>query len=173
MKRFGNATRLLAVFSISLLVLVALAGCGSSKGSGSGSGSSGGGKTYSQDQTLGTAGKVKVNSNKQFNAEQQAIINTIAGFADATQAKDYKKICKDFLTKQSQKFGGDCVSKFATLGASIKDFSIKVTSVTVGPDGKTASADGVTTTNGQQGASQQLTLAKDSKGVWRVSILGQ
>lgn len=169
MKRFGNATRLLAVFSISLLVLIALAGCGSDKKSSGGSS----GKTYSQDQTLGNSGKVKVKSDKGFSAEQQAVINKIAEFADLTQAKDYKKICKEILSKQAQKIGGDCVGILTKTGSTIKDFSIDVTNVTVSPNGKTATADAVTTTNGQKGASQSLTLAKDSKGVWRVTILGQ
>lgn len=168
MKRFGDATWLLAVFALSLLVLVALAGCGGKKSSGSG-----GGKSYSQDQTLGSAGKVTVDSDKGFNADQQAVIDKIAEFADATEAKDYKKICKEILSKQAQKLGGDCVGVLRKTGVTIKDFSIKVTNVTIGADGKTASADAVTTTNGQKGAAQQLTLAKDSKGEWRVTILGQ
>lgn len=165
MMRFGNAVKLLAIVAVSLVAVVALTGCGDKTPAGS--------KSYEKDKPLGDAGKVTVNSDKDFTKEQQEVIDRIAEFADATQAKDYKKICKEILSKEAQKLGGDCVGTLEKTGGAIKDFKIIVSSVTIGEDGKTATAEATTETNGQKGASQALTLAKDSKDEWRVTILGQ
>lgn len=165
MMRFGNAVKLLVIVAVSLAALFALSGCGDKKPAGA--------KSYEQDQTIGQAGKVTVSSDKNFNKEQQEVIDLIAKFADATEAKDYKKICKEILSKESQKIGGDCVGTFEKTGKTIKDFKIIVSAVTIGADGKTATAEASTETNGQKGASQALTLAKDEKGEWRVTLLGQ
>lgn len=165
MKRFGNALKLPVVIAVVLVVVLAAAGCGDDKKSGNG-------KSYSQDQPLGQAKKVVVKSESEFDAEQQAVINKIAEFADLTEKKDYKAICKDILSKEAQKLGGNCPDFFEKSGAQIKDFKITVTGVKIGADGKTASAEATTETNGQKGAPQTLTLAKDSKGEWRVTILG-
>ncbi|MBI4898408.1 MAG: hypothetical protein HY827_08590 [Actinobacteria bacterium] len=167
MKRFGNALKLTAVLAVSLLALVALAGCGDKKDSGNGNG-----KSYEQDKPLGEAKKVVVKSDKEFDADQQAVIDKIAEFADMTQKHDYKGICKEIFSKEAQKIGGDCVGTLEKTGSTIKDFKITVSSVAVGKDGKTATAKATTIVNGQAGGEQSLTLAKDSKGDWRVTILG-
>lgn len=165
MMRFGNAVKWLAIVAVSLAAIFALSGCGDKKPAGA--------KSYEQDQTLGKAGKVTVNSENDFSKEQQEVIDLIAKFADATEAKDYKKICEEILSKESQKIGGDCVGMFEKTGTTIKDFKIVVSAVTIDADGKTATAEATTETNGQKGASQALTLAKDEKGAWRVTILGE
>lgn len=165
MMRFGNAVKLLAIIAVSLATVFALSGCGDDSPAGS--------TSYKQDQTLGQAGKVTVDSKQDFSKEQQAVIDRIAEFADATEAKDYKKICDEILSEAAQKIGGDCVGMLEKTGGTIKDFKIVVTSVTVAKDGKTATAEATTETNGEKGASQALTLAKDAKGEWRVTILGQ
>lgn len=165
MMRFGNAVKLPAIVAVSLVAVFALAGCGDKKAAGA--------KSYEQDQPLGQAGKVTVDSKKDFSKEQQAVIDRITEFADATEAKDYKKICKEILSKEAQQIGGDCVGTLKKTGGTIEDFKIVVSSVTIAADGKTATAEATTETNGQNGGSQALTLAKDEKGEWRVTILGQ
>lgn len=165
MNRFGNAIKVLAVVAVSLVAVFAITGCGDKKEPGA--------KSYEKDQPIGDAGKVTVNSEKDFSKEQQEVIDRIAEFADATEDKDYKKICDEILSKEAQKLGGDCASTLEKTGSTIKDFKIIVTSVTIGEDGKTATAEATTETNGQKGAAQALTLAKDEKGEWRVTILGQ
>lgn len=169
MKRFGNAVRLTAILCVSLLMVVALAGCGDDKESSSENST----KTYSQNETLGEAGKVVVKSDQEFNAEQQAVINRIAEFGDATQDKDFKKICDEYLTEKAAKLGGDCEAALKKSGDDIKEFKITVTSVKIGADGKTATADTITDVNGQSGSTQPLSLAKDESGEWRVTILGE
>ncbi|MBI5310749.1 MAG: hypothetical protein HZB14_06970 [Actinobacteria bacterium] len=167
MKQFGSAVKLSAILCVSLLALFALAGCGDDKDA-----SGGDTKTFQQDETVGEAGKVKVDSEDQFSAEQQEVIDRIGEFADATEAKDYEKICEDFFTEEAQKLGGDCEATLKKTGSTIKDFEITVTAVEMGADGKTATATATTVTNGQAGGSQSITLAKDKKGEWRVTILG-
>ncbi|MFY9487715.1 MAG: hypothetical protein WAP35_03335 [Solirubrobacterales bacterium] len=169
MKRFGYGVRVLAVLSLALLLAFVAVGCGDDKdGGGSGSGQS-----YEEDQTVGEAGKVNVDSEDEFDADQRAVVDKIGEFADATEAKDYKKICNEILTKESRQIGGNCVDTFTKTGADIKDFKITVKSVDVAADGKSATANADTQTNGQAGPQQSLSLVKDSKGEWRVTILGQ
>lgn len=169
MQRFGFAVRLLVLVASSLLVAFAFAGCGDDGDNDNG----GGGKTYDQDRPVGEAGKVTVDSKDDFDAGQQAVIDTIAEFADATEAKDYAKICDEILTEKASKIGGGCERVLRRASRDIKEFSITVTSVKVGEDGKTATAEADTETNGQQATPQTLSLVKGAKGEWRVTILGQ
>lgn len=165
MKRFGNAIKLMAILAVSLLVAFALTGCGDKKDDGNG-------KSYEQDKPLGDSQKVVVKSDKQFDANQQAVIDKIAEFADLTEKHDYEAICDEIFSKEARKLGGDCAGTLEKTGSTLKDFKITVSDVTVAADGKTATATATTVTNGQPGGAQTLTLAKDSKGDWRVTILG-
>ncbi|HEV7919147.1 MAG TPA: hypothetical protein VGO97_06170 [Solirubrobacterales bacterium] len=171
MKRFGFAVRLLALVVVLIAATAVLTGCGDDKKSG---GNAADGKSFSKDEPVGDAKKVVVDSEKGFNKEEQAVIDKIAEFADATQGKDYKKICQDLLTKAASKIGGDCEGTFKRSGDLIRDFKITVRSVKVAAGGKTASADATATTNiAKEGTAQTIALAKDSKGEWRIAILGQ
>lgn len=167
MKRFGSAVKVSAFMCAALMAMFVLAGCGDD-----GNSSGGDAKSFEQNERVGEAGKVKVDSEDEFSADQIAVINRIGEFADATEAKDYKKICNDILTEESQKIGGDCVDTLKKTGGAIEDFEITVTSVVVAEDGKSADATATTVTNGKSGGEQTLKLVKDSKGEWRVTILG-
>ncbi|MDO8443383.1 MAG: hypothetical protein Q7S78_00020, partial [Candidatus Azambacteria bacterium] len=112
-------------------------------------------------------------SDQKFNAEQQAVISRLAEFGDATQEKDFKKICTDYLSEEAAKLGGDCEKTLKKSGDSIKTFKITVTGVKLGKDGKTATADTITDVNGEAGTSQPISLVKDESGEWRVTILGE
>lgn len=168
MKRFGSAVKVSAIMCAALVAMFALAGCGDDKSS-----SDGDTKTYSQNETLGEAGAVVVKSDKEFNADQQAVINRLADFGDATEKKDYEKICTEFLSEEAAKLGGDCEKSLKKSGDDIKTFKITVTDVTIGEDGKTATAQTVTDVNGEKGTAQPISLVKDANGDWRVTILGQ
>lgn len=168
MKRFGNAVKVSAMLCVALVALFALAGCGDDQKS-----SNGGTKTYSQDEPLGDAGAVVVKSNEKFDADQQAVINTLAGFGDATEAKDFNKICNEYFTEASAKLGGDCEKALKKSGDAIKTFKITVTDVTVDPGGKAATAQTITEVNGAKGSPQPIKLVKGKDGKWRVAILGE
>lgn len=181
MKKVGIAARLLAVAAILSLAAFVVVGCGgddknssntSANGS-SGGGTSTGGKEYDSGDTVGDSKKVVVGKDSDFDAEQQAVVDRIGEFADATASRQYKKLCNDILSKSAQKIGGDCVRTFSQSGAQLKDFKITVQSVKVDKNGKEASAvvDVTSNVNKAQQA-QTLTLVKEG-GEWRVQILGQ
>lgn len=168
MKRFGNAVKVSAVMCAALMAMFVLAGCGDEKTS-----SEGDTKAYSQNETLGDKGVVVVKSEKEFDTAQQAVINRLADFGDATEAKDYEQICNEFLSEDAAKLGGDCEKSLAKSGDEIKTFKITVTDVTIGEDGKTATAQTITDVNGEKGTPQPISMVKDANGEWRVTILGQ
>ena len=180
MKQVGFMARLFAVAAVLVVAALVVSGCGSKKDSSSGSGSTGGGtvssngsKTYSASQGLGDSKKVVVDSGQSFDAEQQAIVDQISAFGDATASKNYKKLCNDILSKSAQKIGGDCVKTFEQTGSSLTDFKITVKSVDVAKGGKTAKADvSVTSNTSPKAQAQQLSLTKEN-GEWRIQILGQ
>ncbi|MFT4050404.1 MAG: hypothetical protein QM648_11305 [Solirubrobacterales bacterium] len=184
MKKFGFAARLLVVAVVLSLAAFAVAGCGSddkkdtvstdaSQTSSSGGSDSGQTKEYSSGETVGKSKKVVVESDADMSAQQQAVIDKIGEFADATANKDYKALCNDILSKQAQKIGGDCVATFEKTGAQLKDFKISVNSVKIAKDGKTATAVIDVTSNVAKAAqSQNLSLVKED-GDWRIQILGQ
>ena len=185
MKQVGFFARLLAVVAVLALAAAVVSGCGdddkggnsnggdTAQGGSGGDTSSGGDKQYDQDEGLGEAKKVVVDSDKDFDAEQQEVIEKITEFGDATASKDYKALCNDILSKQAQNIGGDCVQTFSQTGKTLEDFKLTVKSVTIGKDGKTAKADVSVTSNvSPKPQSQQLSLAKE-KGDWRIQILGQ
>lgn len=167
MKRFGNAVKVSALMCVALLAVFALAGCGDDKAS------EGGTKSYSQNETLGDAGVVVVKSDKEFDADQQAVINQLAEFGDATESKDYEKICNELLTEKSAELGGDCEKSLSKSGEDIKSFKITVTDVTIDEGGKSATAQTITDVNGEKGTTQPIKLIKGSDGKWRVAILGE
>jgi hypothetical protein len=180
MKKVGIATRLLVVIAVLSLAAFTVAGCGSDKNdsgstatSGSGGGAAGGTKQYDSGQTVGSSKKVVVDSDASFSAEQQAVVDRIGEFADATATQNYKKLCNDILSKSAQKIGGNCVETFSKSGAALKDFKITVKSVKIGSDGKSATATiDVSSNVNKAQQSQTLSLVKEN-GDWRVEIIPQ
>lgn len=170
MKRF-DVSRVVVLVCALALSAFALTGCGDDKKSSGGGG--GDGKSLSGEK-IGDAEKVTVESDKNFDAEQQAVIEKIGEFADAANSKDYKKICKELLTKEASRIGGNCINTFKQTGVALKDFEIIVKGVTVGKDGKSATADTLSKSNlDPKGTAQQIGLQMDTKGEWRITILGQ
>ncbi len=181
MKNVGFAARLLAIVAVLSLAAFVVTGCGDDKnGSGdtasNNSGDTNGGDTkqFDQGDTVGSAKKVEVDSDQDFSAEEQAIIERVGEFGDATADQNYKKLCNDLLSKAARKIGnGDCVGTFEKTGAQLKDFKIVVKSVDVNKDGKTATATIDVSSNVQKAQMQQtLPLIKEG-GEWRIQILGQ
>lgn len=169
MKRFVEVLRLSAMTALLLLAVVAVTGCGDDdKG-----GSSGSVKTYEPNERLGDSGAVVVDSKKGFDAEQQAVVKTITEFGDATSTKDYQRICDELLSEKAAKIGGGCVKTLKKSGDEFKTFKITVVDVSIGEDGKTATADTITDVNGKSGGVQPISLIKDAQGKWRVTILGE
>ncbi|MGK2878636.1 MAG: hypothetical protein ACSLFF_08710 [Solirubrobacterales bacterium] len=176
MKKVGIAARLLAVVAVLSLAAFVVVGCGGDK-SESSSNSSGDSSAASTEfeagDTVGESKKVVVDANTELDAEQKAVIERIGEFADATDKKDYKTLCNDILSEEASKIGGDCVKTFSQTGAQLKDFEIKVKSVKIGEDGKTATADVEVTSNvNESEQAQNLSLIKEN-GEWRIQILGQ
>lgn len=187
MKKFGFAARLLVVAAVLSLAAFAVAGCGgkekqdtvstdasqTSSSSGDSGSDSGQTKQYTSGQTIGAKKKVVVASDADMSAQQQAVIETIGAFGDATATQNYKKLCNEILSKAAQKIGGDCVKTFSQTGAQLKDFKITIKSVKINKDGKTANAviDVSSNVNKAQ-SSQNLSLIKEN-GEWRIQILGQ
>jgi hypothetical protein len=185
MKSVGFMVRLVAVASVLALSAFAVAGCGGdepkkdtvstdqSQPTGGGDAAAAG-KQFSSGEKVGSAGKVVINSDADFSANQQAVIQRIGEFGDATANQNYKKLCNDLLSKAARKIGnGDCVGTFQKTGKSLKDFKISVNSVTVAKDGKTAVAKVDVTSNVNTTATpQDLSLVKEN-GEWRIQILGQ
>jgi hypothetical protein len=176
MKKVGIAARLLVVAAILSLAAFAVVGCGGNKndnGSNNGGGSTAGGTEMKSGETVGSAKKVVVGSDSNFDAEQKAVIEKIGEFGDAAANQQYKKLCNDILSKEAQKIGGDCVKTFTQTGAQLKDFKITVKSVKIAKDGKTATAVVDVTSNVNKAVqSQNLSLIKEG-GEWKVQILGQ
>lgn len=193
MKQVGFAARLLAVVAVLALTAFVVAGCGSdnnksstsdnsaqstgdsgSTGSGGSSSDANSGPTKNLNgQTVGASKKVVVKSDQDMSAEQQAVVDRIGQFGDATATKNYKKLCTDLLSKQARKIGGNCIRTFSQTGAQLKDFNITVESVKISSDGKTATAKvGVTSNVAKQVQNQTLSLVKED-GDWRIQILGQ
>lgn len=176
MKKVEFAARLVAIVAVLSLAAFAVAGCGGDKNennSGGSGGSASGTKQYDSGETVGEAKKVVVDSDTDFNAEQQAVIARIGEFADATANQDYKTLCNDILSKEASKIGGNCVKTFEQTGAQIKDFKITVKSVKMGADGKTATATVDVTSNVNKAVqAQTLSMVKEG-GEWRIQILGQ
>jgi hypothetical protein len=124
-------------------------------------------------ETVGSAKKVVVGEDSQFDANQKAVVDRIGEFADATANQNYKKLCNDILSKSARKIGGDCVRTFSQSGSQLKDFKITVKSVKIGKTEKTATAVVDVTSNVNKAQqSQNLSLVKES-GDWRIQILGQ
>jgi ABC-type proline/glycine betaine transport system substrate-binding protein len=170
MKQVGFAVRLLAASAVLVFAALAVAGCGDNN---TATTDSNGDKQYAADQPLGDSKKVAVDSEKKFDAEQQAVVDKIVAFGDATASQDYKTLCNKLLSKDAAKIGGDCVSTFEKTGQAIKDFKLTIKSVNVNEDGKTAKAQiSVTSTQQPKAQLQDLSLAKES-GDWRIQILGQ
>lgn len=160
--RNRSLSSLIAVLAVALLA-VGMAGCGDDGG---------GGKTYS-DEPLGQEQKVTVESDASFDEDQQAVIDTIVEFGDATADKDFAKVCDELFTETSAKLGGgQCEKRLAAAGKAFDDFSVTIKSVTVGEDGNSATVDTVTTAAGKA-APQQYSLKKNAQGEWRIAILGQ
>lgn len=194
MKTVGSVTRLVAIAAILALAAFVVAGCGSDtpkkdttsvdqsqptaatdSGDQGGQGDQGAAqpKQFEQGQTVGKSGKVVVDSDAEMSANQQAVIQRIGDFADATADHNYKKLCNDLLSKAARKIGGDCVKTFEQTGAQIKDFKITVNSVKVGKDGKSAVAKVMVKSNVNSTTQpQDLSLIKED-GAWRIQILGQ
>lgn len=167
MKQVAVVARLLAVLAVFALGAFAIAGCGGDDNG------SGGGKEYDSGQALGDEGKVVVDSEDDFNAEQQEVIETITAFGDATANKDYKTLCNDLLSEEASNIGGDCEKTFSKTGEALSDFKLTIKSVEVKPDGKTASAEVSVTSNvSPEPQVQTLSLVKEG-GEWRIQILGQ
>lgn len=156
-----TARLLVTVLALAALALVA-SGCGDDKQT----------KTYDQSP-LGQEKKVTVVTTTEFNADQQAVIETIAEFADATAQKDYAKICSELLTETSRQLGGGkCEQFFKVAGKGFKDFSIKVQSVTLSKDGNGATVKTITSRDGQP-SPVVYSMKKNAQGQWQVAILGQ
>jgi hypothetical protein len=184
MKQVGFAARLLALVAVLSLAAFVVTGCGDDKSDNSGStatasgdsgdsGNSGATKTYEDGDTVGEEKKVVVDSDQEFDATEQEIIERVGEFGDATANKDYEKLCNDLLSKAARKIGGDCVKTFSQTGESLKDFKLTIKSVEVAKDGKTATAMIDVSSNVQKTSqSQSLPLILED-GEWRIQILGQ
>jgi hypothetical protein len=171
MKQVGFAVRLLAVAAVIACAALAVTGCGGNNKTASTD--SNGDKQYAADQSLGDSKKVVVDSKNKFNADQQAVVDQIVAFGDATAAQDYKTLCNKLLSKDAQKIGGNCVSTFEKTGQAIKDFKLTIKSVSVDPGGKNAKAQiSVTSTQQPKPQTQDLSMIKEN-GSWRIQILGQ
>lgn len=189
MKTVGSVTRMVAIAAILALAAFVATGCGSDTpkkdtvsvdqsqptadtGAAGDQGASSP-KKFNQGTTVGKSKKVVVDSDAQMSANQQAVIERIGEFADATANKNYKKLCNDILSSAARKIGGDCVKTFEQTGAQIKDFKITVNSVKVAKDGKNAVAKVQVKSNVNSTTQpQDLSLVKED-GLWRIQILGQ
>jgi hypothetical protein len=183
MKQLGNSARLFAVIAALVMAAFVVVGCGGDDGNGDGAGTSSGGdsngqvtpsgeaKSFDSDETLGEAGKVTVESDTEFDEQQQEVIATVVAFGDATADRDYKELCS-LLSAEAQKIGGDCEKTFSQTGESLKDFKLTVKSVTVAEDGKTAKAKVDVTSNvSPEAQGQDLALIQEN-GEWKIQILG-
>lgn len=173
-KQAGFLVKLLALAAM-LALAVTAAGCGDDDKPEANGG--GGAKTYEEDQGLGDSEKTVVDSDKEFNAQEQEVVDRIAEFSDATDKKQYKKICEEMLSEAAQKLGGNnCPDTLKKTGAQIKDFKVTVKNVTVEEGGKSATVVAKVDTESKDGkkqsAEQTLPLKKE-KGEWRISVLGQ
>lgn len=169
MKQFAVVARLFAVLAVFALGAFAIAGCG---GDDNGS-SSNGGKEYDSGQALGEEGKVVVDSEEGFDAQQQEVVETITAFGDATANKDYKTLCNELLSEEASKIGGDCEKTFSRTGEALKDFKLTISEVKVNEDGKTATASVSVTSNvSPEPQTQNLSLVKEGDS-WKIQILGQ
>ncbi|MGB0872730.1 MAG: hypothetical protein ACPGWS_02990 [Solirubrobacterales bacterium] len=172
MKQFGVVARLLAIVAVLSLGAFVISGCGGDDNGGNASGG-GDGKTFESDQALGDEGKVVVESEDSFDAQQQEVIDQITAFGDATANKDYKALCGELLSKEASNIGGDCEKTFSQTGEALKDFKLTIKDVKVGEDGKTATANVSVTSNvSPDPQTQQLSLVKEGNE-WKIQILGQ
>lgn len=163
MTALARTTRLMTMLIAIAALALAVTGCG---------GDDEQTKTYG-DTPVGEEQKVKVDPEAEFNAEQQAVIETLGEFGDATEQGDYKKLCEEIFTEESSKIGGgNCEAFLKKRGTQIDDFSITVESVTIAEDGKSATVKATTTTNGQP-TSTPYSLKQNAQGEWQVAILGQ
>lgn len=180
MKSVGSLFRLVLVAAIVATAALGAAGCGdddkkdttSVDQSAPAQSDSGETKQFKSGEEVGKSKKVVVESDAEFSAEQRAVITRMGEFADATDSRDYKKLCNDMLSSAVRKIGGDCEKTFAKSGEQIKDFKIAVSSVTVAKDGKTALAKVSVSANGDNPSPQEISMIKED-GKWRVQILGQ
>jgi ketosteroid isomerase-like protein len=158
----SRSSRFLAL-PIAALFALAVAGCG---------GDDEQGKTYGSEP-LGQQQKVTVTADEQFDADQQAVVEAIAKFGDATATKDYATICNELFTEDSRKLGGgDCEQFLKVANKDFKDFDIEIESVTIGEDGATATVKSTTTKDGVP-AQVPYNLKKSPQGQWQLAILGQ
>ncbi len=158
----SRSYRLLPLLIVALFAF-AIAGCGDDKEQG---------KTYG-DEPLGQQQKVTVATDDELNADQQAVVETITKFGDATATKDYATICNELFSEDSRKLGGgDCEQFLKVANREFKDFDIKIESVTIGEDGATATVKSTTTKDGVP-AEVPYSLKKSSQGQWQLAILGQ
>lgn len=174
MKQVGKAARLIAVALVLIVAAMAVSGCGGSDSSSSNTATTDGdgNKQYAAAEELGDSKNTVVESDKEFNAQQQEVVAQITAFGDATADKDYKKLCA-LLSTDAQAIGGDCVSTFEKTGATITDFKLVIKSVTVNPNGKDAKATVAVTSNTAPKAQvQDISLTKED-GDWKIQILGQ
>ena len=183
MKQLGNSARLFAVLAALVFAAFAVVGCGGDDKDGDSGASSGGDnsgqvtpsgeqKSFDSGDQLGEAGKVTVDSKDEFDQQQQEVIATITKFGDATADRDYKTLCRELLSKEAQKIGGDCEKTFSQTGEQLKDFKLTVKSVTVAKDGKTAKAKVSVTSNVAPEAQEQDLSLINEGGEWRIQILG-
>ncbi|MBI2690321.1 MAG: hypothetical protein HYX29_00020 [Solirubrobacterales bacterium] len=173
MKKVGIAARLLAVAAVLSLAAFVVVGCGGDKDNKSATGSTAAAGNLESGDTVGKAEKVVVGKGAEFDAQQQAVVDRIGEFGDATAAQNYKKLCTEILSKSARKIGGDCEKTFSQSGAQLKDFKITVKSVKVDKSGKEATAVVDVTSNVNKAVqSQDLSLIKEG-GEWRIQILGQ
>lgn len=160
----NRPTRFLTAL-LAIVFALAIAGCGDDEGNDQA-------KTYGETP-VGQEQKVTVPPEEEFNADQQAVIETIATFADATQQKDYATICNEVFTAESAKLGGgECEDFLKVANKDFKDFDIEIKTVTIGEDGKTATVKSVTTTDGKP-SEVPYSLIKGDDGTWQIAILGQ
>ena len=113
-------------------------------------------------------------STSKFKGEEHAVAQAIADFQSHATATDQAKICeKDLAAKVVAGLGGKkgCEAAIKRQLNQVDNLEVTVNSVTVAPDGKTATASVKSTHGGKQKPSR-VSLVKEG-GTWKLAALSE
>jgi len=106
-------------------------------------------------------------------SDEEQVRTTLAALADATGAKDYRRLCEEVFARELlegiEKIGLPCEPAMRQAFEDVQDPRLTVGRVSVA--GQTASAEVRSSARGQEPSNDTVTLVKEEEG-WRVSSLG-
>jgi hypothetical protein len=122
---------------------------------------------------LALAGCGNTVSTASFKGAQHEVAQTIANFQAAATAGEQKKICtEDLATAVVARLGGTkrCEAAIKSQLTEVDSLEALVESVTLGPGGKTATAQVKSVHEGKKATSTVVLV--DEGGKWKISALG-